>query len=940
MINHNISDSQSVFGDDSVLDEDYLRESNVLNLLPAAVYVCNLSGHIVSYNQKAVELWGRTPVKGDDDERFCGAFKLYYPDGTYMPHNETPVAACLVDGLPRKALEVVIERPDLSRVIARVNVTPIKNKEGQLVGMVNYFEDITEQRAAQEELQRKTTELQDYVDNASIGLHWVDSSGIIKWANKAELDILGYTPDEYIGHYISEFHVDQEKINDILHRLSCKETLNGYESTLRCKDGTTKIVHINSNVYFEDGKFIHTRCFTIDVTEQKRLYQSLKSSEQRYRELVNSLPAGLYACDKDGRITFFNEQAVTLWGYRPMINDNLKFCACYKVWTMDGTFINPDQTPMSIALKTGQSFRNVEALVERPDGSKFYADVNIDPMRDEFNNIIGAINIFQDISNIKETEAALKESEAQYKNLIHTLNTPLYTTDPEGRITLYNKAAADLWGREPVIGKDLWCGSYKIFTKEGRDLPLENCPMAVCLKEHRPVYGEEILVVRPDGKIRNVAPHPQPILDSHGKMVGAINMLIDVTELKEKEKALKESEQKYRELAGQLEKKVEEKTNDLVLKNEELRKSEERYHQMVDEVEDYAIILLDINGNILNWNKGAEKIKGYKEDEIIGKNLEVFYLDKDRAINLPGKLINEAKNNGKTAIEGWRVRKDGTQFYGSIVITAIHDKSGNIIGFTKVTRDLTEKKLAEDKLKEYSNKLEFQNKELEQFAYAASHDMKEPLRKIYIYSSFVKDNPSNKLDNKSQDYLTRSLDAVNRMKALIENLLAYSRTALNAENLVEIDFNTIVDEIVLEHKEELEQENIKLEVSDLPIIKVVPFQCKQLMYNLIQNSIKYRQPDKASIIKIDYQFIESDESTRARPGKYHRISVTDNGIGFDSKYSEKIFELFQRLSAGTKGSGIGLAICKKIVQNHKGYITAEGKPNEGARFDIYLPASY
>lgn len=926
-----------------ILKEEYFGESYILNLLPHAVYVCDASGKIINYNRKAVELWGRTPAKGHTDELYCGSFKLYHPDGTYLPHNETPVAACLADGLSRKDVEVVIERPDQSKIIVRVNIVPIKDESDKLVGMINCFYDITGEKKTQKELNWKTKQLQDYVDNAAIGLHWVDSDGIIKWANKAELEMLGYSEAEYIGHHISEFHVEEEKISDILKRLSCNETLNSYESTLRCKNGSTKTVHISSNVFWDEGKFIHTRCFTVDVTEQKKLFQSLKTSKERYRSLMRTLPTGVYTCDKEGHFTFYNDMAAQLWGCAPELNDkSYRFCGWYKVMDLQGNIIPADQTPMALALQSNRSFRNIEAIAERKNGDPVYICVNIDSILDDGGNVIGAINVFQDITALKQTEIALRESEAKYRNLIHTLQAPLYTTDAEGRITMYNKAAADLWGREPEIGKDLWCGSYKIFTTDGGNLPLEECPMAVCLKERRPVYGEEILVVRPDGSLRNVAPHPQPLFDESGNMIGAINMLIDITGIKQTENALRESERKYRELAASLEKKVEEKIQDLKLKNDELRSSEERYHKMVEEVEDYAIILLDKDGVVQNWNKGAEKIKGYKEEEIVGKSFSSFYLPKDRENGLPQRILSEAREKGKAIHEGWRMKKNGSLFWGSTVLTALHDDENRIIGFSKVTRDLTERKMAEDKMKEYTGQLEFQNRELEQFAYAASHDMKEPLRKIHLYSSAIAENPNNTLDAKSKDFLSRTVNATKRMTQLIEDLLTYSKTTANVDNFEMVDLNKVVEEIILLHKDEFGQKKVETEIKTLPVVHAIPFQMAQLFTNMISNSVKYKHPGRNLSIQIKTEEVKGFEipDRSAEPYRiYHKITVKDNGIGFDQQNAERIFDIFQRLHnrSLSEGSGIGLAICKRIVQNHHGYIKATSIENQGASFEIYLP---
>src|ERR1700749_4069322 len=160
---------------------------------------------------------------------------------------------------------------------------------------------------------------------------------------------------------------------------------------------------------------------------------------------------------------------------------------------------------------------------------------------------------------------------------------------------------------------------------------------------------------------------------------------------------------------------------------------EDQYHLMIEEIEDYAILMLDRDGIICNWNKGAEKIKGYREEEAVGKHFRIFYRQEDRDAGLPEQLIERAVREGKAIHEGWRQRKDGSVFWGSIVITALHNPEGQVIGFSKVTRDLTDKKRSEDRLRQYSRQLEAQNKELQQFAYAAAHDLKEPLRKIQVY---------------------------------------------------------------------------------------------------------------------------------------------------------------------------------------------------------------
>lgn len=475
-------------------------------------------------------------------------------------------------------------------------------------------------------------------------------------------------------------------------------------------------------------------------------------------------------------------------------------------------------------------------------------------------------------SEISIAYDSVKKSEAEFRLLIQSLPAAIYTTDREGNITFYNTAAVELWGSEPQTGQPL--------------------PLA----ESQLVEGNEIIIVRPDGTRRHVMPHPRPLFDASGNLTGTMNMLVDITEMK--------------------------------------RSIDERFHKMVEEVEDYAILLMDKNGVIQNWNRGAEKIKGYKEEEIVGKNFRVFYLPEDQQRGLPDQLIAEAVLHGKALHEGWRVRKDGSVFWGSIVITALHDADNNIVGFSKVTRDLTERKIAEDKIRQYTNELEFQNRELEQFAYAAAHDMKEPLRKIRFYSNMVFDNSGGLLPEKEKDYLQRSISAAARMQTLIDDLLTYSKTSTYEQDFKKVDLGQVMAEIQLAHYDTIRDIKAEIETGNLPIINGIPFQVMQLFDNLLSNAIKYRDPERPLRIRI---FSEADEESN-----YYKITVEDNGIGFDSLYSEKVFDLFQRLhdKVTYAGTGIGLALCRKVVQNHRGFIEARSEEGNGASFMVYFPISW
>lgn len=372
---------------------------------------------------------------------------------------------------------------------------------------------------------------------------------------------------------------------------------------------------------------------------------------------------------------------------------------------------------------------------------------------------------------------------------------------------------------------------------------------------------------------------------------------------------------------------------------QKLRESQERYHKMIEEVQDYAILMLDTEGYVLNWNKGAQNIKGYTEEEIIGKNFRVFYRENDRAEQLPEKLISEATTTGRAAHEGWRVRKDGTMFWGSIVITALHDEDGNVIGFSKVTRDLTERKLAEDRMNSYLRDIEFRNKQLEEYAYIASHDLQEPLRKIQVFAELIEAN----IENPAM--VQKNLEKINmsarRMASLIKDVLRYSQLSRADELYEAVDLNKVLEAIREDYELMIIQKNVKVIYPEMPVINGIPIQLHQLFSNLLSNAVKFSTGDN-SVIEISWEKISGSTATSQFPElnrhyEFTKILFRDNGVGFEQQYGDQVFKMFKRLS-DNGGTGIGLALCKKIVENHHGHISVESTVGQGTTFTILLPS--
>jgi PAS domain S-box-containing protein len=250
-------------------------------------------------------------------------------------------------------------------------------------------------------------------------------------------------------------------------------------------------------------------------------------------DYLSHLPIAIYACDAKGRLCWFNERAAVLWGRHPHVGDDTElFCGSYKLLSLTGEVIARGETPMAHVLRTGEAVRDGEAVMERPDGSRVVAMVHIDPVKDASGKLLGAINCFHDTSALHKMRGEAAERGALFRQVLDALPAAVYTTDARGAVTYYNRAAVELAGREPELGKDEWCVAWKLFTPQGVPLPHDECPMATTLRENRAVRGIEAQAERPDGTRRSFLPFPTPLRDLSGRVIGAVNMLVDITDRK------------------------------------------------------------------------------------------------------------------------------------------------------------------------------------------------------------------------------------------------------------------------------------------------------------------------------------------------------------------------------------------------------------------------
>jgi PAS domain S-box-containing protein len=374
-----------------------------------------------------------------------------------------------------------------------------------------------------------------------------------------------------------------------------------------------------------------------------------------------------------------------------------------------------------------------------------------------------------------------------------------------------------------------------------------------------------------------------------------------------------------------------------------------------------AIIVINERSEIILWNPRTEAIFGWKAEEVLNKNLvEIIIPDRYRAEHKRGMKHFLRTGEGRllnNTIEIEALNRKGEEFFISLTISQSVQSDRPI--FIAFIRDITkERKIATElgnktrQLAWLNKSLELKNQELvrtnqelESFNFIASHDLQEPLRKIKIFSDRLLSDTQNRIDDDSRSYLEKVHQAAGRMQDLIDDFLEFSKAVSAPKDFETTDLREIIEEIESDLAVTLEEKKAAIELGELPKVQAIRYQIRQLMINLITNSLKYSRENTPVKIRITSQDVDGKDIAQSRATKdetYHAISISDNGIGFEQKYAEKIFELFQRLHTKDQfsGTGIGLAICKKIVENHEGFIEAEGTPGVGAKFTIYLPTKH
>jgi PAS domain S-box-containing protein len=700
--------------------------------------------------------------------------------------------------------------------------------------------EIDRRKLLEARLAEREMELADFLENAVVGLHKIDANGILIWANKAELDLLGYSAAEYIGRPVANFVVRPEQARSLLSRVKAGEILREEHVEMRCQDGSTKDVLVNSNPLTIDGKFICTRSSMRDVTVQWSVEGHLRSEAEKWEILHRTGVTLASQLDLEKVVQTVTDAAVQLTG-----------------------------------AQFGAFFYNVE----QPEGGSFM---------------------------LYTLSGAAREA---FANFPMPRATALFgpTFRGEGIVRIDDVLA------HPDYGK-----SAPYFGMPKGHLPVRSYLAVPVISHTGEVHGGLFFG------------HSSPGVFSHrdelivGGIAAQSAIAMDNARLF---KSSERAQQQLRELNDELEQRVADRTK-------ELRRAELQFHELVSGVIDYAIYMLDVDGYVISWNSGAERIKGYTKSEIIGKHFSQFYTPEDRDKGTPQRALTVAATLGKYEAESWRVRKTGERFWAGVVIDAIYDDGGRVVGFAKVTRDLTERRAIEEQLRQ-SQKMEA----IGQLTGGVAHDFNNLLTVIVgNLETIWRHAPAE--DGKLRRAIDQVTRGAQRAVTLTQQLLAFSRR--QPLNPKPTDINRLVGGMSDLVRRTI-GENIAVETvlaGGLWRVEIDAHQMESALLNLAVNARDAMPAGGKLTIETANSHLDDSYAggyPELTPGQYVVVCVTDTGTGMTPEVIARAFEPFYTTKPIGQGTGLGLSQVYGFVKQSGGHVKLYSEVGQGTTVKIYLP---
>ncbi|ELY46972.1 PAS domain-containing sensor histidine kinase [Natronorubrum bangense] len=730
-------------------------------------------------------------------------------------------------------------------------------------GLSVYFRDITERKQREQAIRESERRYRTLVENFPNGVvTQFDEELRYTLAEGQAFDYLPHSPDDVEGRHLHEVWADDvvETIEPAF-RAALEGETQSVEGT---SEGREWILHVVP-LADQDGEIHGGMTMALDITERKERERELA----KYETIVETVNDGIYTVDEEGRFIMVNDAYTELTGYsrEELLGSHVSLVA-------DEDTIERATVLEEVIAEGSVDEPVMEATLRTADGGRVPAEATFAMLPGDERERIG---VARDITERKQRERALKESEARFRMLAENLEEMVWIETPDTRELLYiNPAAETIWGRDRE-----WL--YENPTSFLETVHPDDHQRVEQAYEAVPDDGfdEEYRIVRPDDEVRWLDVQAVPVHNEERQIRRIVGIVDDITERKERERALEESELRYRTL-------VEHFPNGAV--------------GLYDEDLTYSVA-------------GGELIDdlGFSPDEIVGTTIYGRY---------PDELIDRIKPYFRAVFDGesstFDIDLDERHLLAHTL--PVRNADNEVYAGTVVVQDITE-------LREYQRKLEESNERLEQFAYAASHDLQEPLRMVSSYLQLVDRRYADALDEDGREFLAFAVDGAERMRAMIDGLLEYSRIETRGDPFEPVDLNNVLDDVREDLRMRIDESNAEITTDDLPCVDGDDSQLRQVFQNLLSNAIEYSEDEPPQV-----------DISATRRGDQWIISVQDNGIGIDPDEQDRIFEVFQRLHTHEEhsGMGIGLALSRRIVERHGGEIWVDSEPDEGSTFSFTL----
>ncbi len=770
----------------------------------------------------------------------------------------------------------------------------IVNDNGEIIGGLESFEDITERKLAVRDLKESEKKFRSLIENLNVGVYrnTPDLEGHFIQVNPALARMFEYeSTQEIMKINISDLYMNPLKRKEFLEEINKQGSVTGNELQLKKKNNAPLWVSVSAQAHYtDDGSIDWIDGIVEDITHRKIAEEKLTKSEKRYRSIVENINDGFCIHDFKGTIHDCNENFALMFDSTPR--------------TIIGSNLNDLSSPPI----SGEKYSRITKL-KKTGTIEFDADFKNKNGDNSYYNIKSTVvsnkgdgrvqSFFRDVTKRRKMEEILQESEnkaqkrlAEIEAIYNSAPIGLCVLDSELRYVRINDLMAEFNGFSPEkhIGKTI-NELLPDLSTQAEDAARE------VFQSGEKIFDREFngLTAAQPGVLRTWIEQWYPLKDSTNNVIGVNVAALEITDMKKAEETLKKSEEKLR---------------------------------LAIEGADAGMWFWDLEKGLMEWTDRSKNIFGIEPQMKLTYDIFLSAVhpdDRDAVDEATGRTLNDGD---EFKVEMRTVWPDGSIHWVYSLGRVFYDVQDTAKEMIGIAIDITDAKMAEQELKETLKQLKRSNAELEQFAYVASHDLQEPLRMITSFLQLLQRRYEHKLDSDANEFIQFAVDGAARMQELVNDLLAYSRIERSTGAFEEVNTEEILKQIIFDSKVLVEEHNANISYDHLPVVKADYPQLVQVFQNLINNSIKYNAQDQprvhVSAIKNDNDWI---------------FKIEDNGIGIDPAHGDRIFKIFQRLHARNEyeGTGIGLAIAKRIVERHGGMIWYDSNPGEGSIFYFNLP---